>query len=343
MHKVDESYIAKAIEELVDLLGIKEDIPEVLLLNHFNGYDIKGCIQEIAQYLGLPIAINLSYVTNQKHEKNTLAKTSKVGGFIAQVEIPGFLPTYGSSALIDFPINIKVNNDFRGPFEALVCIMAHELSHILLHSLMYKEKDNEYYTDLTPMILGFSNMIMDGRRVIQETQGLFGVETLTTTYGYLSDELFSFAYHRIRDILLEHNDIKLRLIKAITGCTMQAQLYRKELGKFNMFLEYLDKNQSKKIKSEDSLKIVSFHGVDYKNEFEKKLAGYEIRIKEAREFCEGFIHYTKTNLDSLKELNEEAFTLTSGINEELKSLKKDVSTLEKYVGLLYRFRVNRTV
>ena len=114
MRGVDESYIEKAIFELIGLLGIKEDVPRFTILNHFSKNNIKGCVEDIARYLGLPIVINLFYVSannqvrNADHgfETNAVTATDNtkkgVAGITAQVDVPGKIPPYGSSALEKF-------------------------------------------------------------------------------------------------------------------------------------------------------------------------------------------------------------------------------------------------
>jgi len=355
MRGIDESYIEKAIDELVDLLGVKEDIPRFTILKHFAKNNIKGCIEDIARYLGLPIVINLSYVSanyqarnvGHRFKTNAVTKTDNtkkgVAGIIAQVDIPGYLPPYGSSALENFPINVKISDNCINHPEAFVTIMAHELSHILLRSLMFKEKDNEYYTDLTPMILGFSNLMLGGRKVNQKKYGPYEVETLTSTYGYLSDELFFFAFNRIQDILLKHTESKEKLVRTLNACTLKIHDYKVELNRLNKYLEYLDKKQNKKIISEDGLKIVSFHSMGYVERIRGKLTNYERRIQNTREFINGFVHYTKQSVASLRKQSEETNILYSDVIRDRDLLIDDVDILGKYIGFFQKYKINHQV
>ena len=176
---IDNKYISNAIDELINVLGIKERIPLEIIRKPFHAGNIKGCIENIANYLGLPIIVNLSYVPAGYQQRNsgngfessalaTTDHTSRgVKGITAQVSIPSYLPLYGTSGLQGFPISVKISDNCRRYPQTFVAVMAHELSHIVLHSLRHKEKDNEFYTDLTAMILGFSNVMRNGRKVIE--------------------------------------------------------------------------------------------------------------------------------------------------------------------------------
>jgi Zn-dependent peptidase ImmA (M78 family) len=61
--------------------------------------------------------------------------------------------------LNNFPINVWISENCKDKPETFMTIMAHELSHVLLHSLRHKEMDNEIYTDITAILLGFSVVI----------------------------------------------------------------------------------------------------------------------------------------------------------------------------------------
>jgi len=153
---IDKKYISNAIDELIKLLGIKEEVPIQMILDPFHAGKVKESIETIANYLGLPIAVNLSYVpagyqkrnSGNRFESSALAKTNHAGrgveGITAQVSIPSYLPLYGASGLQGFPISVKISDNCRRYPQTFVAVMAHELSHIVLHSLWHKEKDNEF-------------------------------------------------------------------------------------------------------------------------------------------------------------------------------------------------------
>src|SRR5439155_7935618 len=97
--------------------------------------------------------------------------------------------------------------------ETAITILAHELSHVLLHSLRHPERESEVFTDLVPLVLGFGEIVERGRTVESVTHESGGTRTTTTTYGYLSDRDFSFAVGRVRSLLSERAKRKLQLLK----------------------------------------------------------------------------------------------------------------------------------
>jgi hypothetical protein len=360
-NRIDYNYISNAIDELISLLGIKEDIPVDTITDPLSVGNIKGCIKNIANYLGLPIVVNVSYVpaTYQRNGRDrfdttALATTDGSGrgveGIVAQVIIPSYLPLYGTLGLQGFPISVKISDNCQRHPVTFMAIMAHELSHIVLHSLLHKEKDNEVYTDLTAMILGFSLVINVGREHVEtksvqtKNYGFFServTETLTTRYGYLSDEQFNFAFNKISKILKKHIDSKEKLMKKLTAYKNLLASYEGELFRFHKFVEYLDKNVSKRIKREDGAKIVVFHQVDYAERFRAVIRSNEVKFKEISDFCEGLVHYTLPRLNALQKFDEEIDSLITDLRRDFDLLNDDVNTLRKYVGFFYKRKINQ--
>ena len=216
-NEISNEYVEKAINELTKFFGIKEPVSSGNIFQKIRSGKVKEAIKLIARQLGLPVDINITNVPNDYKAQNNdnqfhsthLAKVHQYGsggeGITAQVSIPGNLPFYGSSALNDYPINVKISDNCTKHPVVFAMIMAHELSHILLHSLNHPQKENEFYTDLTAIILGFQNIFQNGRK-ITETDVEHGfmsttTKTQTVTYGYLNDEQFNFARNKINTIL----------------------------------------------------------------------------------------------------------------------------------------------
>ena len=350
---IDNKYINTAIDDLISLLGIKEEIPIETMLKPFRAGNIKGCIENIANYLGLPIVINLSYVPSNYQTRNAgngfessaLAATDRAGrgveGITAQVSIPSYLPLYGTSGLQGFPINVKISDNCLRYPETFAAIMAHELSHIVLYSLQHKERDNEFYTDLTAMILGFSKVIEIGRKVEETKNYVILTQTSTTTYGYLSDKQFYFAFYKISEIRKKNINLKKMLLKKLTTYRKPLSSYKKELIRFKKYVEYLDKNQNKVIRKENSSKIVLFHQLDYTDRFTAVMRSNEEKLKEINDFCVRLVHYTQPALNSLQKFDDEIETLISDLKKKFDLLHNDVNTLGKYVGFLYKRKINR--
>ena len=351
MQGVDNKYISKAIDELAGFLGIKEHIPAESLLYPLYKGNVKACIERIANNLGLPITVNL--ITSERFESCDLVTTDDAGqgteGITAQVSIPNNLPLYGSSALKGFPIQVKVSGDCKRYANAFVATMAHELSHIVLHSLWHTEKNNEIYTDIAAMLLGFAMAMRRGRYAVENTQiGMGWQQTTTTRFGYLKDDQFQFALSRVNAILkksrTEFKSIRTAISQALDNYKKQLDLYKKMFEEFNKLIEYLDRNQGKKIRKEDAAKIVEIHSLNYGDRFLSVLRSNEKKIREIEMLYSGWLeqdqnHYSKQKLNSLEVLYKDLNGLLSDIKRECDLLKKDVAILRRCLSFFDRLHI----
>lgn len=310
--------------------------------------------------------INLQYVpatyqpinakggtTSARFESSSLGETDSAGrgieGITAQVSIPSYLPFYGTPKLQGFRISVKVSDNCRKHSETFMALMAHELSHILLHSIWHKEKNNEIYTDLTAMILGFSEVMRIGRKVVETQYYTTFSETSTTTYGYLSDKQFYFALNRVRSILRDKttswNDLKEKTIQKLTAYKKQLHFYGKRLCELNKFIECLDKNPKRKIRKEDVPKVIEVHGPNYIGRFASVLRNNEKKLKEVEllysDQFEHPCHYTKKRLDSLRMFYENLNALVLDFTSESDLLSNDVAILRRCFNFFDRLKINR--
>ncbi len=354
---ISNEYINNAIDELTTQLGVKEPIAIQTILKPLRARNIKGCAESIAGYLGLPIVVNLSHAP---FESTGLAKTDYAGrgvaGITAQVSIPNYLPLYRTPGLEEFPIFVRISdNCLRYPV-TFAAIMAHELSHIVLHSLQHKERDNEFYADLTAMILGFSRVMKDGRK-LRETQTVQTknyiiysetvTQTTTTTYGYLSDSQFKLASDKIERILRRYRascrDSKEELVRKLSDYEKKILVYKRELFRFSKFIDYVDNKRITRMSQEDVAKLIAFHQPGYVDRFAGVLRSNE---ENRRQIYDGLpvglskstaSHYTTGTPDSLRALCNDVGALLSNLEQECTSLKNDIGVLKKHVGLLARF------
>ncbi len=358
MENISKDYIEEAIKTLSDLIGIKDNVDDQKIISLIRQGKVKEGIKEIAKYLKLPIEINLSYVPKGYHPGNTnafhsthLVKTDWRGrgseGIIAQVSIPGYLPMYGTSGLNNFPISVRVSEDCADNPATFIAVMAHELSHIVLHSLWHKEKDNEIYTDITAMMLGFSNVIKNGRKVIKTNSStdygfLSNMTTTTietTTYGYLSDENFNFAFNKIQEILNRYKQAKEKLISEIKELTKKLKKNKKMMVYFQKYLQYVDKNLNRKMSQEDGHKISTFHQVGYIDEFEQTVRQTENELKQFNNFVQNLNHYNESLFNTIKQYEEKIRVAGNNLNTKYEKLKADVSVLKKHVSLGYKLKI----
>ena len=352
MERVDNKYISNAIDELVGFLGIKENIAVETVLKPLHNGNTKECIEKIANQLGLPIAVKL--LIGESFESRDLVTTNNAGqgteGITAQVSIPDGLPFYGTSAMQSFPIQVQVGGNCRRYPHTFVAIMAHELSHIVLHSLWHREKNNEIYTDLAAMLLGFAVVMRMGRYAVETTQIGVGLEQTTTTrFGYLADNQFEFALGRINAILktsrTAFNKVRTKITRTLTTYKKQLDLYRKMFYEFNKLIEYLDKNPRKKIREEDVPKVVEVHSLNYGERFVSVLRSNEKKLREVELLYSGWFqhsqhHYSTQRLDSLGVFHDDLHGLLSCLKRECALLKDDVAILRRCVGFLGRLKAN---
>lgn len=225
--------------------------------------------------------------------------------------------------------------------------MVHELSHIVLHSLWHKEKDKEIYTDITAMMLGFSNIIKNGRKVIKTSSstdyGFFSNTTTTTTetatYGYLSDENFNFAFNKIKEMLNRYKQAKSKLVGKIKELTKKLKKNRKAMIYFQKYLEYVDKNLNRKISQEDGHKISTFHQVGHTDEFEQSVRQTENELKQFNNFVQNLNHYNEDSFNTTKQYEEKIRVSEDNLKTKHEKLKADVGVLKKHVSLGYKFKV----
>ena len=357
MDGITNEYINNAIDELTTQLGVKEPIAVQTVLKPLRARNIKECTERIANYLGLPIVVNLSHVP---FESTGLARTNHagrgVGSITAQVSILSYLPFYSTPGLDNFPISIRISDNCLKYPITFTAIMAHELSHIVLRSLWHKERNNEVYADLTAMILGFSRVMKKGRK-IKETQTVGTrnhviysetvTKTLMTTYGYLSDDQFKLASDKIDGILKKYRtsylDSKEKLTRRLTDYEKQILIYGRQLFKFGKFIDYVDRKHVTRMPQEDATKMITFHQPGYVDRFAGVLRSNEERHKQIYDNLHvglsksNHCHYTKQTTDSLRPLYKDVDALLSGLEQECMLLQKDIAVLKKHIGFLNKF------
>ncbi|MBU0999146.1 hypothetical protein KKG24_02460 [Patescibacteria group bacterium] len=353
MEEVKNDYIEKALNELIPTLGIKEFIDHEKLIVLIGSKKVKEAIKGIALYLGLPIEVNISYVpkgyrpsSNDGFQSTHLVKTDQhnrgVGGITAQVSIPPNLPFYGSPSMVNFPINVRLSENCAENPATLISIMAHELSHIVLYSLWNREKENEFYTDLTAMILGFANIMKTGRKVVKVTQIPNGTHTQTTTYGYLSDDNFNYAFHKINGVLNKQKSEKKKLARKLKQLKKKLNKIKKLSFYFESYLAYLDKNLHQKISQEDGRKIMAFHQPGHTDNFQSTIRKNETILESFIKFVENLKNYTGKNIEVMKQQETQLKSANEELDKQRLLLQNDLDVLKKYIGFFYRLKLKFT-
>lgn len=350
MNEVQNDYIEKALNELIPTLGVREFINHERLVALVGSNKIKEAIKGIALDLGLPIEVNVSYLpkgyrpsSNDGFRSTHLVKTDQhnrgVGGITAQVSIPSNLPFYGSPSMVNFPINVRLSENYAENPATLISIIAHELSHIVLYSLWNKEKENEFYTDLTAMTLGFANIMKTGRKIIKVTQLPNATHTSTTTYGYLSDDNFSFAFKKINNILNKQKSEKKKLLRKLRGLKKQLNKTSRLSFYFNKYLGHLDKNLNQKISQEDGKSIMAFHQPGHTDNFIFAVRKNENTLERFLKYMETLKNYTDKNIEDIKQHEMQLKLDNKELGKQQFLLKKDIDLLRKYASLFFRIKM----
>lgn len=351
-NRVTNAEIKSWIDDLVGAIGFKEHAPRDEFLTQLRRGATKDCIEGIARYLGLPIKVDLTFVTSSSRsgferrsdgfQSTTLVNTDSHGhgseGITAQVGIPSWLPPYGSPSLTDYRIRVKVSEDCRDYPDSFIAVMAHELCHIVLASLSHPEKDNEFFTDLTAMVLGFSLITKQGRRVSETWTFKNERTTTTTTYGYLSDRQFEFAHDQIVGLLNGQLNRKKELLRRLNAVKEDLALSRKKLADFGVCLGYLDSHTTRRISAKDGLRIVRFHQAGYTDEHMRIFRCTDEIVSQSEQATLEIIHHTKYTSALMQKRAEELLRIQGDLAATSKLLTEDLRTLERNLPLHYRLK-----
>ncbi len=350
-NRLSSEDIENAIDELNKFIGVKEPISGKEINALVWDGKIKESIKHIAQQLGLPIDINIIKVPenitsqsgNNKFHSTQIVKSengASNNGITAQVNIPSNLPIYGTLRLNNFPINVWVSENCMKDPRGFLVIMSHELSHVLLNSLNYGKKDNEFYTDLTAMMLGFNEIFKYGRKNTTSTTdfGLLSSTThySTTIYGYLSSDQFYLAYERINKILDVNRKKTKFILDQLRKFKKLVSMYNKTFLRTKKYIEFLSRNSIKKFLGNDCDKVVAIFQPNYVGELDLDAKRYNQKYREFETFMKNLSHYTEPKMgNALAELKD----LAEDSKAKLKLLSKDLDTVGKYISLTYKLKL----
>jgi lipoate-protein ligase A len=223
--------------------------------------------------------------------------------------------------------------------KTFITVMAHELTHVVLYSMHHQKKNNEIYTDLAAMVLGFFKVMKFGRKTKEITDISFErkrrrtvkrTKERTTVYGYLSDENFDFAYRQIKDILNKYQKNKQQKLDEINQKQVRVAEAESLLQSFYDYRDHLNESMPERISREDAEKISKFNQTDYKSRFQKVVKEHDVNLKEFKEFLEGVNKYNEKTKEQAEKLERKTLETHKKLNYEKKSLKKEVKMLKKY-------------
>ena len=348
--RLSDDDISVAIDDLIGSLGVSNEKSYLDLVALLEKKDTQGCVQEIAARLRLPIRISLSYVPNnfrpgatRGFESTSMSRTDWSGhgvdGITALVCIPNSLPLFGSSALVGYPINVRVSENCSERSETFVAIMAHELSHVLLRSLCHPHRDSELHTDLVPILLGFRECVRVGRKNIRYTTEAGRTNIHTTTYGYLTDKQFEFACRKVNDTLQQHERDKKHLCGLARTTKRKLRMAKKTLALFRDCLQYLDSHLRTKMTARDAQTIVRFHTWGYTNDWESRILQAQGAVASTNTFLKTLIGYSSGGNREIKQRTLSLDQTSDQLDKLRQQIATDVKVLKRNVGLTFRLRI----
>lgn len=334
--------VREGLDELEAFFGVREPVPANFLIRLHTAGQLEPLIAAIAEEMGLPVDFKLSVISKDTpFRSHYLARTDHSGrgieGIEAQVTIPSNLPLYGSTELRGHPIGVLITPAFRtAKPETAITILAHELSHVLLHSLRHPKRDSEVFTDLVPLVLGFAEIVQRGRTVSSVAHNGERTNTTTTRYGYLSDFEFSFALGRVDSLLGARQKSRLDLLNDVASLRFAAKRAGAALTRFGQLKQHLD-TKFGRVRRADAARIVAFHAADYTAEIEGAIRSALDVAAKAGSFGEALKQYPTHALAELREYKRLCESATSRLDRAFFALRNDVSILARNSGVRYRF------
>ena len=327
--------IENALNELLPIFCVYSSVDQTRLLKLLNSGKLDEAIGEIASSMGLPIKVEITHVSEINKGRTP-----------AKVFIPSNLPNYGSPFMYNFPIKIHVcRTGIKTPV-SLLAVLAHELAHIVLHSKRHNKKDDEYYTDLTAMLMGYAKIMKSGRKVIKSTTTTTGLINVTTTthtntitYGYLSDDNFYFAFNMIESYLKQQKSSNTLLMQKTIEHKRKLNKADKLYTLIDKYLVYLGNNPDIKVKPEDAQTIVAFHSPYY---FDSYISTKEISNELTERiiaFCNSKKTYTAKDIESLRRYTKLLEGANKALSEQVNFLKSSIKILKKYVSFIHKLKL----
>lgn len=342
-----DSDIEMTLDELINIFGVTEDIDSSNLASLLAENKIQDCVQEIATSLHLPVRVELIYVPQNfrpgSHGFRTtgLVRQDPVQddlGIVAQVSIPQDIPMFGTPDLNGFPIRVRVNEHCHAHPDSFIAIMAHELAHVLLACMRHPQKDSELHTDLIPLICGYRRIVKEGRKIVEQVMSGNKITTITTTYGYLSDRQFDYAYRYIGRTLEKRRDAKLRLLRISDYLNGLISSFNRNIRTFNEFLVVVGRRKPRIVRSEHAQRLVQLYSVDFGREWKERVQEAQAISERARSFARALSRYTPVVIKQLEEQESNLKLAVQQMKDIAEELNSDIEILEKYIGLFYKMQ-----
>lgn len=137
-------------------------IDNKLLENCFNDGKYAHIISIMRKHMSIFCKLSVKYISRE-------LSSEEINKIIAPayVDLPEYFPPYGSQQN-NLKIQLTFYKDLMGTYFRFVTMMAHELSHVLLHSINHPLKQSEEATDITALIFGFGRCYELGHTIYSE-------------------------------------------------------------------------------------------------------------------------------------------------------------------------------
>jgi len=260
--------VTSHLHEFQRVIGFKDYMDVGRWVDMYQARDYLKLCRAIGAQMKLPNEIALEEATaSTPFRTYAMSPTDEAGrgtqGIVAQVTIPENLPIYGTPAFAAHIIRITTGDAIgKIPAETAIAIIAHELSHILLHSLRHHDRDSEKCTDLVPIALGFANIVRSGRVVTTSTRAGNVTTTLTTTYGYLSDAEFEEAAATVKAAVTKWRSDAAAVANLLGRSRRESERTKREIERVRRLLLALDQSR-RRVRISDGARIVAMHAPGY--------------------------------------------------------------------------------
>ena len=184
----EDKYILNCIKALNESFTINEDTNDREIQTFFYEKQYAKCAEAIMRQMGLfENKIKITSYANDKFPSKDCA---------AFVTLPlNNMPLYGSEQFRNMRIPISIKMSLTDSYETFVYSIAHELSHIVLHSVSTPLRVSEIATDIFVMFCGFIPIMEKGKKQ--------PIGEYTTEYGYLDDNNFKLAKSKIIELRIK--------------------------------------------------------------------------------------------------------------------------------------------
>jgi len=214
----DFERINNTLAKLHQSFGVRNDLDPKTTRWLFNIFErckrngkFSDFVREIKLLFNLPMSFRLQYKYNRNlHDLPDFIRDLAIRSFqdptewAARVTIPSYLPLYGNPSLENFKLKIEIKKALKyESFDSFFYCISHEMSHVLLKLIRPELWEDEEATDLLIMIMGFSKIVKRGSK-----SSISG-----HSYGYLSKEMLSFAYRKIRKMQKENSFFGRKIVK----------------------------------------------------------------------------------------------------------------------------------